>query len=318
MPRNSRVERLLPSIGNLTAEECSKLKQALKERESQVEGSVVLQGRAENIKGCPHCGSVSFQKWGRYNGNQRFRCRDCAKTFSPITGTPLAGLRYQERHIANAHCMVAGMTVRQTALALGVSVPTAFRWRHRFLDAMSRANPNELSGIVEADETFFRESFKGQKKNLPRPAKRRGEPASQRGLSREQIPVLVARDRSTGKTLTKVIPSRSAKDIGKALVPALAMDVVLCSDNASAYRTLARALGIELRCLPANPKKRRKGEVYHIQNVNAYDSRLKGWMFRFRGVATKNLPNYLGWHRFLDEPSRKPTPRKFLTEALGD
>jgi len=26
---------------------------------------------------------------------------------------------------------------------------------------------------------------------------------------------------------------------------------------------------IELRCVPANPKKERKGEVYHIQNVNA-------------------------------------------------
>lgn len=318
MPKKSRVEKILPAIGNLTAEECSKLKQALKARESQVEGSVVLQKRAENIKGCPHCGSVSFQKWGRYQGNQRFRCHDCTKTFSPITGTPLAGLRYAEKHIANAKCMVAGMTVRETAKRLGVDKKTAFRWRHRFLEAMSQMNPSELSGIVEADETFFRESFKGQKKGMPRKPKHRGEPASQRGLSREQIPVLVARDRSTGKTLTKVLPSRTAKDIGKALVPALAMDVVLCSDNASAYRTLAKAMEIELRCVPANPKKKRKGEVYHIQNVNAYDSRLKGWMFRFRGVATKNLPNYLGWHRYLDVPTSKPTPRRFLTGALGD
>ncbi len=31
-------------------------------------------------------------------------------------------------------------------------------------------------------------------------------------------------------------------------------------------------------------------KVYHIQNVNAYDSRLKGWMHRFNGVATKYLP----------------------------
>ena len=101
-------------------------------------------------------------------------------------------------------------------------------------------------------------------------------------------------------------------------MPALAMDVVLCSDNASAYRTLAKAMEIELRCVPANPKKKSKGEVYHIQNVNAYDSRLKGWMFRFRGVATKNLPNYLGWHRYLDVPATKPSPRKFLMGALGD
>ncbi len=37
----------------------------------------------------------------------------------------------------------------------------------------------------------------------------------------------------------------SAKDIGFALVPALATDAVLCSDNASAYRTLVKAAGID-------------------------------------------------------------------------
>lgn len=26
--------------------------------------------------------------------------------------------------------------------------------------------------------------------------------------------------------------------------------------------------------------------VYHVQNVNAYDSRLKDWLRRFKGVAT--------------------------------
>lgn len=67
-----------------------------------------------------------------------------------------------------------------------------------------------------------------------------------------------------------------------------------------------RSVEIELPCVAANPKKKRKGEVYHIQNVNAYDSRLKGWMFRFRGVATKNQPNYLGWHHYLDVPKATP------------
>ncbi|SKA14845.1 hypothetical protein SAMN02745674_02167 [Lysobacter spongiicola DSM 21749] len=50
---------------------------------------------------------------------------------------------------------------------------------------MSEMNPVDLSGIVEADETFFRESVKGRKKGMPRKSKSPGEPASQRGLSRE-------------------------------------------------------------------------------------------------------------------------------------
>ena len=40
--------------------------------------------------------------------------------------------------------------------------------------------------------------------------------------------------------------------------------------------------------------------VYHVQNVNAYDSRLKDWIRRFRGVATRYLDSYLGWFRAID------------------
>ena len=40
--------------------------------------------------------------------------------------------------------------------------------------------------------------------------------------------------------------------------------------------------------------------IYHIQNVNSYHSRLKGWLSRFKGVATKYLSNYLHWFEFID------------------
>jgi hypothetical protein len=42
------------------------------------------------------------------------------------------------------------------------------------------------------------------------------------------------------------------------------------------------------------------GNVFHIQHVNAYHSRLKDWMRRFKGVSTKYLANYLGWRRLLE------------------
>ncbi len=43
-----------------------------------------------------------------------------------------------------------------------------------------------------------------------------------------------------------------------------------------------------------------KERVFHIHNVNAYDSRLKGWVQRFNGVATRYLDSYPGWRRFLE------------------
>jgi hypothetical protein len=36
-----------------------------------------------------------------------------------------------------------------------------------------------------------------------------------------------------------------------------------------------------------------KEGIYHIQHINAFHSKLKKWMDRFNGVATKYLANYI-------------------------
>ena len=47
-------------------------------------------------------------------------------------------------------------------------------------------------------------------------------------------------------------------------------------------------------------KRERVKNGFHIQNVNAYASRLKSWMVPFKGVASKYLANYLGWRRMIE------------------
>jgi hypothetical protein len=218
-----------------------------------------------------------------------------------------------EKHIEHAQLMVEGLSLRKVAKALSIDLHTAFLWRHRFLQTARDDQPAKLSGVVEADETFFLESFKGQKSGIPRPSKTRGQPASKRGLSKEQIPVLVARDRSTGATMTAKLQDRSSKQIGSRLVPLLDKDVVLCSDGASAYRSIGKLHGLDVKSVPA----KKSAGNYHINNVNAYDSRLKAWVERFRGVATKYLDNYLGWHRLLDRDGQSASGRAIVVSLLS-
>ena len=309
------LHRFLDDLRGLSAAECLEVKTVLRIREGQVESSLVMREAENAIKACPHCGSMHFAKAGSKDGRPRFKCKskDCSKSFNALTGTPLARLRKAEKHIENGECMVDGMSVRKTAKRLQVSAPTAFRWRHRFLLAQKDVQPAQLSGVVEVDETYFLESFKGQRQGIPRPSKTRGTPAKKSGLSMEQIPVLVARDRSSSATMTAVLPSRKAKDIGARLLPVLSNDSLLCSDGASVYRIVAKAKGIKVK---STPTKKAAG-IYHINNVNAYDSRLKGWMFRFRGVATKNLDNYLGWHRMLDKVNASPSGKAMVSKSLS-
>ena len=57
--------------------------------------------------------------------------------------------------------------------------------------------------------------------------------------------------------------------------------------------------------------------AFHIQNVNAHDSRIKGWMRRFHGVALKYLESYFGWRRMLERYRNTLSTADCLREALG-
>jgi hypothetical protein len=98
----------------------------------------------------------------------------------------LARLRKAESWQNYCEALIDGRTISQAAENCDVSRTTAFLWRHRFLRAMAEHRALHESGIVEADETFFLESFKGQRK-LPRPARKRAGVGRTRGTGKDQI-----------------------------------------------------------------------------------------------------------------------------------
>ncbi len=70
-------------------------------------------------------------------------------------------------------CMQKRVTLHQSAAACGISYRTALLWRHRFL--ANARTLTVLEGIVEMDETYFRESCKGSRSlRQRRKARKRG------------------------------------------------------------------------------------------------------------------------------------------------
>jgi transposase-like protein len=157
-------------------------------------------------QGCPHCAGREVVGWGRSHGLLRFRCKSCGRTFNALTKTPMAHLRKKEKWLDHARAMIEGKSLAKTAALCGVHPTTAFRWRHRFLRAPASDKPRGLRGIVEADETFILESFKGRWSDLPRKARKRGGRARHAGLYQDNIPILVARDRN-GATFDAILAS---------------------------------------------------------------------------------------------------------------
>ena len=181
-------------------------------------------------QGCPHCAGREVVGWGRSHGLLRFRCKSCGRTFNALTKTPTAHLRKKEKWLDHARAMIAGKSLAKTAQLCGVHPTTAFRWRHRFLRAPAVHKPRSLSGIVEADETFVLESFKGRWSDLPRPARKRGGKARHPGPYQDNIPVLVARDRK-GATFDAVLPQVDGASIGRALAGVVTQDNHLIGDG---------------------------------------------------------------------------------------
>lgn len=116
---------------------------------------------------CPHCGAGGAHLHGKdKNNQQRFRCctTACRRTFNILTGTPMARARKPEKWGHYLSHMTDHHSVRKIiAAGIGVNHTTVWRWRHRFLKAAAQDNTAVLSGVIEADETFFVRACKGHR-----------------------------------------------------------------------------------------------------------------------------------------------------------
>ena len=253
---------------------------------------------------CPCCGSKRAIKNGkRSDGRQTFLCQDCYGRFSSTTGTILRGspksLSVWKKFVES---LMNGDSVRKSAEICNIDPTTSFKWRHKILDALQNmADSVVLSGIVEADETFFRVSYKGNRtmsgEKIPRESRHRGG-CPKRGLSDEQVcvPCAVTRD---GLSIAKATNSgkASADDIEKALGGRIKEGTILCTDEMNSYSGFAKKHKLDLHQSKGN--KSRSG-MFNIQRVNAYHSVLKQFLKKYNGVATKYLNSYLALNNIVN------------------
>jgi ISXO2-like transposase domain len=108
----------------------------------------------------------------------------------------------------------------------------------------------------------------------------------------EQIAVLIARDRN-GETFDAILDAIDAEHLGAALKSVLGKDTLLCTDGSKAFKAMGKDAGIPHQAVNIKAGIRVKERIFPILNVNVYGSRLKAWLQRFNGVATRYLDSYL-------------------------
>ncbi len=171
--RKRELTKLIANLEWLTPLQRRQVAIELNAGESRVSSIALIEKGVSEEPCCPCCSSKAMVKNGTASGLQRFKCRDCARTFNALTGTPLARLHMKGKWVAQAEALRDGLPLKQAAEKLNISHQAAFSWRHRFLELPKTVQAKALVGIVESDETYFLESHKGSK-NLPRIGRKRG------------------------------------------------------------------------------------------------------------------------------------------------
>ena len=182
----------------------------------------------------------------------------------------------------------------------------------KILDALRLyIGTGHVSGLVEADETFFRLSYKGNHSKSkgftmprkpylrgPKSKKSENEEPKPRGISRNQVAVMCAIDR-TGNIISELICNgrMKYKDVERLFKGRIEENSTLCIDSHKSYIRLDNNFDVDIQKIETG--KFKKG-IYHIQHINSYHSRLKKWMDNFNGVATKYLANYMYWFKWIE------------------
>lgn len=250
---------------------------------------------------CPHCSAKRVRANGKLKGVQRYVCNGCKKNFSETTGKFWYNIKKKEKLNRYLFCLLSCYSIRKSAEETGISIQTSFDWRHKLLTSFSSVSVEEFQGIVESDDLFFAYSEKGGR-HLGRKPKKRGEKASKAGISDEKVAVVATCDRSGNKDFKVATRGRISKnDLDKILKGKLDKAEVLCSDSHRSYGAFAKANSITHKKFNASKGQRTVEKVYHVQNVNNMDMRLRKFMDSFNGVATKYLQNYLNWFLVLEK-----------------
>lgn len=250
---------------------------------------------------CPRCGHRRIQRWGsfqcRSGRRHRYRCAGCGRTFSDFTGSPLAYLKLPDVWRDFCDIALGTATIRRAARMLCIHTSTAFRWRHRLLDRLLATERVVLGGEVSLDLAWLPFSAKGARQ-LERAPRRRVFDGFSFETTVDWIVVACAEDGSSfARRLGTETPtsSRIQEVLGSRLDQRARL--VAPRNRRIPFAPVAAALGIPLDVGPSHAVWRR--EPRGAEPGRLYMVRVRHWLRRFRGVASRYLDGYLVWFRAL-------------------
>ena len=227
--------------------------------------------RWPNGVACARCGNMRIS---RITTRHTFRCLECEYVFSVTSGTALHNTHIPLRTWLIATYLMCeskkGTSAAQLQRMLGVTYKTAWYLNHRIRNCLQQ--PDQLTGIIEADETYIGGRFKGKGK----------------GFHRDNKTMVLGLIERKGRAILKVQPDRDRKTIHKFVLSHTYDIEALYTDSWHGYNNLPN------RYLVNHSKREYVRGVIHTNTIEGTWSILKRSIRgTFHYVSRKHLDLYL-------------------------
>jgi transposase-like protein len=200
---------------------------------------------------CPHCGSVGEHYFLKpSNGKSRktrtgatserrvWKCRDCRKQFSVLTGTVFHGTKIPVRTwcflVFEMASSKNGISAREVERKYGLCPRSAWFALHRLREAMKRDSaPDLLTGRVVSDETWYGGKPRNRHGHDPKKhVQRTGD---------DKTPIVALISRETGEVRSQAVPDVTGATLKQVLwAHTDPVSTHLQTDSGIQYRKLGR------------------------------------------------------------------------------
>jgi transposase-like protein len=253
---------------------------------------------------CPRCRSANINKNGKTKiRRQRYICKDCLKSFSERTDSPLwYSKKSIEQWLRYLVCIKEGFSLREAAIEIKINLTTSFHWRHKILSVIgTRIVDNKLSGIIEVDEFRIKETFKGIKSSDKKynPIIESRNEKNKRLMwddnFKNTISILSCKD-TVGSILFKAVTKGKIKrdNLDEVLAPAIRNGKILGVTRNMNYIYFAKANKLKL-CMVGVSQYTIKG--IDIKRAKEQSKGFRKFLMIFKGIASKYVSYYINWYR---------------------
>lgn len=243
--------------------------------------------RWPNGAACPHCGGDDPYKLTPKPTSKRpgrkglWKCRACRKQFTVTVGTI-----FEHSHVPISKWLLAiqllaaskkGMSAHQLHRLLGVTYRAAWFMGHRLREAMKQ-EPMQLTGIVEADETYI---------GAPR-RRRVGRPGPNDGT---KTPVLALVERG-GRVRAFTLDRVTGQNIQDVIRREVSLDAHMMTDELHVYHALT--MGYRKHDTIRHKDQKYVNGIIHTNTVEGFFGLLKrGLIGSFHHVSKGHLARYV-------------------------